>query len=132
MSVAQSGSLSCPLQLLVLGSVGGSAMPISLPSLISCLRASEGSNAAGIAKPSFLKQRVKYAEKHINESCAATLVHFLIFYLHCPTALEKIVGVVDISRKKLTCSCCKGSQHYTKCSAWPRFTNIKPHIHSAI
>ncbi|PIA31125.1 hypothetical protein AQUCO_05200014v1 [Aquilegia coerulea] len=57
--------------------------------------------------PPLSKQRVEYALKHINESCAATLVDFgcgsgslLESLMSYPTSLEKIVGV-DISRKGL-------------------------------
>ncbi|KAI3949356.1 hypothetical protein MKW98_023293 [Papaver atlanticum] len=99
---------------------GGSAMPISLPSLkdyvlkysINLLRVQEplkDQMEQALFVPPLSKQRVKYAVKYINESCA--LVDFgcriyrsgalLDSLLDYPTSLETIVGV-DISRKNLT------------------------------
>lgn len=108
-----------PHQLLVLSSAGGCAKSISSLSLTNCvlkysinlLRVQEPLEdrmEQALFSPPLSKQRVEYAVKHINESCAATLVDFgcgsgalLDSLLDYPITLEKIVGV-DISRKSLT------------------------------
>ncbi|KAI3964043.1 hypothetical protein MKW92_014286 [Papaver armeniacum] len=108
-----------PHQLLVLSSAGGCAKSLTSSSLKDCalkysinlLRVQEPLEdrmEQALFSPPLSKQRVEYAVKHINESCAATLVDFgcgsgalLDSLLDYPITLETIVGV-DISRKSLT------------------------------
>ncbi|RZC48344.1 hypothetical protein C5167_041297 [Papaver somniferum] len=107
-----------PHQLLVLSSAGGCAKSLTSLSLKDCvlkysinlLRVQEPLEdrmEQALFSPPLSKQRVEYAVKHINESCAATLVDFgcgsgalLDSLLDYPITLEKIVGV-DISRSPL-------------------------------
>ncbi|OVA08041.1 RNA-binding protein Lupus La [Macleaya cordata] len=121
MSINQSACFSTelPHQLLVLAAAGDSAKSLSLLSLKACfleysmnlLRVTEPLEdrmEQALFSPPLSKQRVEYALRHINESCATTLVDFgcgsgslLDSLLDYPTILEKIVGV-DISRKSLS------------------------------
>ncbi|KAJ4976047.1 hypothetical protein NE237_001153 [Protea cynaroides] len=102
----------------IFAAAGDSLMSILLSSLDACFleysifllrvtQALEDRMEQALFSPPLSKQRVEYASRHINESCATTLVDFgcgsgslLDSLLDIPTSLEKMVGV-DISRKSL-------------------------------
>ncbi|KAF8408765.1 hypothetical protein HHK36_004834 [Tetracentron sinense] len=121
MSVDQSAHFNTelPPEDLIIAAASNSAKDFSLSSSKACyleysitlLRVTEPLEdrmEQALFSPPLSKQRVEYALRHINESCATTLVDFgcgsgslLDSLLNYPTALEKIVGV-DISRKSLS------------------------------
>ncbi|XP_010265807.1 PREDICTED: small RNA 2'-O-methyltransferase isoform X2 [Nelumbo nucifera] len=119
MSVNQSACFSTvvPHQDLIFAAAGNSVECLSLLSLgcfleysVTLLRVMEPLEdriEQALFNPPLSKQRVEYALRYINESCATSLVDFgcgsgslLDALLDHPTALEKIVGV-DISKKSL-------------------------------
>ncbi|XP_043689681.1 small RNA 2'-O-methyltransferase-like [Telopea speciosissima] len=121
MSMNQSAHFNTelPPREFIFAAAGDSLKSISLLSMgacfleysISLLRVTEPLEdrmEQALFSPPLSKQRVEYALRHINESCATTLVDFgcgsgslLDSLLDMSTSLEKIVGV-DISRKSLS------------------------------
>ncbi|XP_042520731.1 small RNA 2'-O-methyltransferase isoform X2 [Macadamia integrifolia] len=103
----------------IFAAAGDSAKSMSLLSMGACfleysisllrlMEPLEERMEQALFSPPLSKQRVEFALRHINESCASTLVDFgcgsgslLDSLLDISTSLEKMVGV-DISRKSLS------------------------------